>query len=63
MRHRDLRERWRVESLTGGRFEGWLERRGRDLVPFVRGRAFVTGHTTLMFDPRDPLRGGFRSLP
>jgi 4-hydroxyproline epimerase len=54
-------ERWRQESLTGGRFEGWLEDRGGTLVPFVRGRAFVTGRATLLFDPRDPLRAGFTS--
>jgi 4-hydroxyproline epimerase len=52
-------QRWRQESLTGGLFEGWLETRGADLVPFVRGRAFVTGRATLLFDPRDPLREGF----
>ena len=52
-------QRWRQESLTGGLFEGWLEERGNDLVPRVRGRAFITGRTTLVFDPRDPLRQGF----
>ena len=52
-------QRWRQESLTGGLFEGWLEERDGDLVPHVRGRAFVTGRATLLFDPRDPLRAGF----
>jgi len=52
-------QRWRQESLTGGLFEGWLEKRGGDLVPHVRGRAFVTGRATLLFDSRDPLRDGF----
>jgi proline racemase len=51
-------QRWRQESLTGGLFEGWLEERGGALVPFVRGRAFVTGRATLLFDPRDPFREG-----
>jgi proline racemase len=55
-------QRWRQESLTGGLFEGWLEKRGADLVPHVRGRAFVTGRTTLLFDPRDPLRAGFSAI-
>jgi len=54
-------ERLRLESLAGGLFEGWLEERDGALVPFVRGRAFVTGRTTLLFDPDDPLRGGFTS--
>jgi 4-hydroxyproline epimerase len=52
-------ERWRQESLTGGLFEGWLEQRGPDLIPFIRARAFVTGRSTLLFDPGDPLRDGF----
>jgi len=56
-------QRWRQESLTGGLFEGWLEEREGELVPHVRGRAFVTGRTTLLFDPRDPLRGGFGPAP
>jgi 4-hydroxyproline epimerase len=50
---------WRQESITGSLFEGRLEQRGDALVPFVRGRAFVTGRTTLFFDPRDPFREGF----
>jgi proline racemase len=32
-----------------------------ELVPHVRGTAFVTGETTLHFDPRDPFRCGFGS--
>jgi 4-hydroxyproline epimerase len=51
--------RWRQESLTGSLFEGWLEERAGALVPRVRGRAFVTGRATLLFDPRDPFREGF----
>jgi 4-hydroxyproline epimerase len=54
--------RWRQESLTGSLFEGWLEERGGELVPFVRGRAHVTGRATLLFDPLDPFRGGFTAL-
>jgi 4-hydroxyproline epimerase len=55
-------QRWRQESITGSLFEGWLEERGGALVPRVRGRAFVTGRTTLLFDPRDPFRGGFTAV-
>jgi proline racemase len=50
---------WRQESITGGLFTGWLEERGGGLVPRLNGRAFVTGRTTLYFDPKDPLRAGF----
>jgi len=52
-------QRWRQESVTGSLFEGWLEERGGLLVPHVRGRAFVTGRATLLFDARDPFREGF----
>ena len=56
-------QRWRQESLTGGRFEGWLEQRDGELIPHVRGRAFITGRATLIFDPRDPFREGFTAGP
>jgi 4-hydroxyproline epimerase len=54
-----LGQRWRQESITGGLFSAWLSSAGDQLVPHIRGRAFVTGRTTLLFDPRDPFRGGF----
>jgi 4-hydroxyproline epimerase len=52
-------ERWHQESVTGGLFTGWLERStdGR-VVPNVRGRAFITGESTLLFDSRDPFMTG-----
>ncbi len=49
---------WRQESITGGLFSAWLEARDGVLVPRVRGRAFVTARSTLVFDPHDPLRAG-----
>jgi proline racemase len=52
-------ERWRQESITGSRFEGWLEERDGVLVPRIRGRAYVTGRATLFFDVQDPFREGF----
>jgi proline racemase len=55
-------EPWRQESITGSLFTGRLTRRGDDLVPFVRGSAFVTGLSRLFFDPRDPFRGGFTAM-
>ncbi len=52
-------EEWRQESITGSRFTGWLTR-GDDgeLVPHVRGTAYVTGEATLRFDPADPFQLG-----
>jgi proline racemase len=52
-------EEWRQESITGGLFTGWLAREGDDLIPWIRGRAFVTGEAVLHFDPGDPFRTGF----
>ncbi len=52
-------EHWRQESITGSRFVGWLSEAGNELIPHIRGRAFVTARTTLFFDPDDFFRGGF----
>jgi proline racemase len=57
-----LEQPWRQESITGGVFTGWLTRRADGaLIPYVRGSAFVTGETTLHFDPRDPFQRGLGS--
>jgi len=50
---------WRQESITGSRFVGWLTAgENGDLIPHIRGNAFVTGEATLRFDPADPFRLG-----
>ena len=52
-------ERWRQESITGSLFTGWLTQAPNgDLVPHIRGTAFVTADATLRFDPADPFRLG-----
>jgi proline racemase len=56
-------QRWRQESITGSLFEAWLEERAGALVPRVRGRAYVTGRATLLFDPEDPFREGIAARP
>jgi 4-hydroxyproline epimerase len=54
-----LNEMWRQESITGGLFTGWLEQgSGGTLIPRIRGRAYITGESTLIFDPDDPFRMG-----
>lgn len=53
-------ERWTQESITGGRFTGWLEGLGDGtLVPYIHGRAWIVAESTLRFDPTDPFRAGF----
>ena len=52
-------EEWRQESITGSRFVGWLTAGANgELIPHIRGQAFVTGESTLRFDPADPFRLG-----
>lgn len=50
---------WRQESLIGSVFEATY-RVGDDgaVIPIVTGSAWVTAESTLLFDPRDPLRTG-----
>jgi 4-hydroxyproline epimerase len=55
-------QEWRQESITGSRFTGWLTTDDDGaLIPHIRGTAFVTGETTLLFDPADPFRFGIGS--
>jgi len=52
---------WRQESVTGSVFEGVIERvEGVRVWPAITGQAFVTGESTLVLDPRDPLRWGIQ---
>ncbi len=51
--------KYHQESITGSLFTGWLEERDGELVPFIRGSAYVTSRATLLFDPADPFRFGF----
>ena len=54
-----LGEEWRQESITGSVFTGWLTSNDRgDLIPHIRGTAFITGENTLLFDEGDPFRCG-----
>lgn len=52
-------ELWRQESVTGSLFTGWLTTgAGGELIPHIRGNAFVTAESTLLFDDADPFRMG-----
>jgi proline racemase len=54
-----LGDLWRQEGMAGGLFTGWLtDSPNGELIPHVRGTAFVTGEATLQFDERDPFRFG-----
>ncbi|HTS11776.1 MAG TPA: proline racemase family protein [Candidatus Limnocylindrales bacterium] len=51
-------EIWRQESITGSVFEGSVRIEGGRIVPTLKGSAFVTGETDMIFDSRDPFRFG-----
>jgi 4-hydroxyproline epimerase len=52
-------DEWRQESITGSRFTGWLTAGPNgELIPHIRGTAYVTGEATLRFDPADPFQLG-----
>jgi len=44
---------WRQESITGSVFEGRIELQRQEIIPFVKGAAFVTAESELVFDERD----------
>ncbi len=57
-------EPWVQESIIGSTFEGryrWSDRAKGEIVPTLRGRAYVTGEATLHLDPEDPFCWGIRA--
>ncbi len=63
-RRGDLRagEAWHQESITGTLFTGRYEGEGQSIVPYIRGRAFITAETTLFFDRGDPFEHGIPAV-
>ena len=51
---------WRQESIVGSIFRGRVEVVDGVVYPYVRGSAFVTAESTLLFDSGDPFRDGIR---
>jgi 4-hydroxyproline epimerase len=51
---------WRQESITGSVFEASASVSHQQIHPIVTGSAYVTGESTLFFDPADPFRYGLR---
>ncbi len=52
-------EVWTQTSLTGGAFDGSYENVDGGIIPTIRGRAWITAETTLLFEGDDPLREGW----
>ena len=52
---------WRQESIVGSVFEGTVHVAGDQVIPTIRGCAFVNAEAVLVFDPADPFRNGIVS--
>jgi 4-hydroxyproline epimerase len=58
-------ETWRQEGILGTVFEGSVMAEGNAVIPTVvipriKGSAYITAESTLLFDDRDPFREGIR---
>jgi len=51
-------EVWRQESIVGSIFEGRVRIEGRQVLPVIKGSAFITSEADVILDPRDPFRNG-----
>lgn len=49
---------WIQESITGSLFEGKIEVCSGQVIPSIRGSAFITADSKLVIDERDPFRFG-----
>ena len=49
---------WSQESITGTIFEGRIRLEGENIIPIIRGSAYVTAEIDLILDSQDPLRFG-----
>jgi 4-hydroxyproline epimerase len=45
---------WRQESIAGSVFEGWIEVGDGNVIPSIRGAAYVNAEADLILDSRDP---------
>lgn len=54
-------EIWRQESILGSVFEGSVAIVNGEVIPTIKGSAFVTAESTLIFDENDPFQSGIPS--
>lgn len=55
-------ELWIQESVIGSQFQASYQREGEKIIPTIRGRAYISGESTLLLDPEDPFRYGIAPL-
>lgn len=51
---------WRQESIIGSVFEGSVRLAGEHLIPRIKGTAYITAETTLIFEAHDPFQAGIQ---
>ena len=51
-------EEWRQEGILDTVFTGRIERVGERIIPYIRGSAYVTAVSSLVFEASDPFAGG-----
>lgn len=49
---------WRQEGVLGTVFEGSIHLAGDRVIPTIKGSAYITAESTLLFDDSDPFREG-----
>jgi 4-hydroxyproline epimerase len=54
-------EIWRQESIVGSVFEGQVRIEDDKIIPVIKGSAFITSDSDVIFDPSDPFRYGIES--
>lgn len=52
---------WRQESILGSVFEGSVRIVGGQVIPRIKGTAYITAEAKLLIDPADPFGKGIRS--
>ena len=51
-------DEWRQEGILGTVFTGSIQREGERVIPLIRGSAYITAASSLIFEERDPFRNG-----
>jgi 4-hydroxyproline epimerase len=51
-------EQWRQEGILGTVFTGSIQSEGNRVIPFIKGSAYITGVSSLIFQENDPFRDG-----
>lgn len=52
---------WRQESIVGSIFEGTVAEANGNVIPTIKGTAFVNSEATFIFNPADPFCWGIRA--